>query len=205
MAARWFMVWALYAIPLVVAVRPVGEPVLDPDVWWHLRVGQWVVEHRQVTDTDPFSQYGQDRPWVAYSWLYEVVLWKLYEAFGLAGVVLYRAGMALAVVAAIHALVRRLERRFLVATALTGVAVLAVAMLFSERPWLFTILFTTLTVHAVVALRDEVPEPRWIWGLPIVFLSWANLHVQFVYGLLVLWVACLTTGLQARNAVEEMK
>jgi hypothetical protein len=203
MALRAVLIWALYAVPLVAAVRPLAEPVLDPDVWWHLRVGQWVVEHRQVTDTDPFSQAGPGKPWVAYSWLYEVVLWQLYQALGLAGVIAYRAVMALAVVAALHALVRRLDRRFLVAAALTGAGVLAVAMLFSERPWLFTILFTTLTLHAVAALRGEGPVPRWIWTLPIVFVVWANVHIQFVYGLLVLALACLAPALDRRLGLAE--
>src|SRR5919197_4765573 len=71
-ALRLLMLFALYAIPVVVALCPVAVPVLDPDIWWHLRVGQWVVEHGTVPQTDPFSQAG--RPWVAYSWLYEVTL-----------------------------------------------------------------------------------------------------------------------------------
>jgi hypothetical protein len=200
---RGMMLWALYAVPLVVAVRPVGVPVLDPDVWWHLRVGQWVVEHGQVTATDPFSRL--DQPWVAYSWLYEVLLYGLYQAFGLAGVVVYRAAMALAVVAAVHALARRLERRFLVATGLTAAAVLAVAPLFSERPWLFTVLFGTLTLHAVVALRRG-ESPRWVWTLPLVFVVWANVHIQFVYGLILLGLACVAPWidrlLPARSASE---
>jgi hypothetical protein len=183
---RGLMLWALYAIPLVVAIRPVGMPIYDPDIWWHLRVGEWVVEHRAVTTNDPFSQYGQDRRWVAYSWLYEVVVYGLYQAFGLAGVIVYRALMALAIVAAVHALVRRLEPRFLVATGLTAAAVLALAMLFSERPWLVTVLCSTLTLHAVVALRQPGDPPRWVWTLPIVFVLWANVHIQFVYGLFIL-------------------
>jgi hypothetical protein len=185
------MLWLLYAIPLVVTIRPVAVPILDPDIWWHLRVGQWVVEHRAVTTTDPFSQYGQDRPWVAYSWLYEVVIYALYRAFGLAGIIVYRVLMALAIVAAVHALVRRMEHRFLVATGLTAAAVLALAMLFSERPWLVTLLFSTLTLHAIVALRQPGPLPRWIWTLPIVYVLWANIHIQFIYGLFLLALGCM--------------
>lgn len=192
------LVWLLYAVPVLVAVRPIGEPLLDPDIWWHLRVGEWVVEHRAVTANDPFSQYGLERPWVAYSWGYEVLLHGLYRAFGLWGVIGYRTLMAVAVVAAIHRLVCRLERRFLPATLLTGVAVLAVAMLFSERPWLFTILFTTVTLHAVVVLRGDEPVPRWVWALPLVFVVWANVHIQFVYGLLVLGLGCVAPWIDHR-------
>src|SRR5262249_2219112 len=95
-AVRFVLILAIYALPLVVALRPVGIPVCDPDLWWHLRVGEWVVEHRAVPTTDPFSAYGQGKAWVAYSWLYEVLLYGLYSAIGLAGVVVYPTPPSLA-------------------------------------------------------------------------------------------------------------
>ncbi len=199
---RTVMLWALYAIPIVVAVRPVGIPIYDPDIWWHLRVGQWVVEHRAVTETDPFSMPGQTTPWVAYSWLYEVVIYGLFRAFGLAGVIVYRVAMSLAIVAAVHALVCRLEKRFVVATALTAAATLTIAMLFSERPWLVTILFSTLTLSAILGLRRPDIPPRWIWALPIVFCLWANIHIQLVYGLFLLALGCIAPLIDGRLGRE---
>jgi len=189
-ALRLFMVVALYAIPIVVTLRPVADPVIDPDIWWHLRVGQWVVEQGHVPVTDPFSSYGLDKTWVAYSWLYEVLVFLLHQAFGLAGIVVYRVALAVAIVAALHHLIRRRESRFLVATGLTAVATLAVAPLFSERPWLFTILFTILTLDAILDLRAGCAS-RSVWLLPVVYALWANLHIQFVYGLFLLGLACL--------------
>jgi hypothetical protein len=187
---RAVLVWSLYAIPIVVAVRPVGVPLLDPDVWWHLRVGEWVIEHQSVTANDPFSLPGQAKSWVAYSWLYEVVLYGLHSAFGLAGIILYRVIFSLAIVAAVHALVCRVQRNFLIATALTGVATIALAALFSERPWLITILFSTITLHAILCLRQSGAPPRWVWLLPILYVLWANVHIQFVYGLFLLALGC---------------
>src|SRR5437870_3541334 len=92
-AVRLFMLIALYALPVVVTMRPIADPILDPDIWWHLRVGHWVVEHRTLPTVDPFSQVHE--PWIAYSWLYEVLVFELYQAFGLAGIVGYRVALAL--------------------------------------------------------------------------------------------------------------
>lgn len=213
---RRLMVWVLYALPVVVTVQPVGWPKYDPDIWWHLRVGQWVVEHRAVTTTEPFSQLS-DTPWVAYSWLYEVLMYGLYSALGLYGIIAYRVGMALAVVAAVHGLVRRLQTNFLLATGLTGVAVLALSPLFSERPWLVTILFAALTLRAVVEIQGwegveregeapaELDAPRppwWVWLLPVAYVLWANVHIQFVYGLFILglaWVCSLVPDADVRS------
>src|SRR5579862_2340341 len=76
---RLAMVCCLYAIPVFATVH--GDA--DYDVWWHMRVGQWVVEHGTVTTTDPCSSYGHDKPWAAYSWLFEVLLYGCYQGFGL--------------------------------------------------------------------------------------------------------------------------
>lgn len=191
---RGLVLFALYAIPVLVTVQPVGVPVFDPDIWWHLRVGGWVVEHGAVPANDPFSQYGQDRPWVAYSWLYEVLVYLLHDRLGLYGIILYRVVGSLLVVAALHSLVRSLRADFLTTAGLTLAGTLAVQPLLYERPWLFTILFTTLTLHAVLAFRraDEGrPLPRWVWALPLVYVLWASIHIQFLYGIVVLGLGCL--------------
>jgi hypothetical protein len=180
------MLVGVSAIPLFAALRP----VTDPDIWWHLRAGQWIIEHGHVPANDPFSAPGADRAWVAYSWLFEVVVYTLYQRLGLTGVLLLRLALALAVVGAVHRLVARRERRFLVATLLTGVAALALVPLLNERPWLFTILFTTITLDVVLDLR-EGRRGVLFWLLPFLYVLWANMHIQFVYGFLVLGIACV--------------
>lgn len=177
---------AIYAIPIVASLRPVD----DFDLWWHLSIGKWVCEHRAVPITDPLSRWGADKTWVAYSWLFEVLAYWLYTVFGLAGIVAYRVSMSLAVVAALHRLIRRREPRFLVATCLTAAAAFALTPLFNERTWLFTILFGILTLDVVLDLRDGSCG-RGVWLLPFVYVLWANLHIQFVYGLFLLGLACL--------------
>jgi hypothetical protein len=187
--ARAVVAAAAYALVLVVTVRAVGEPLFDPDVWWHLRVGQWIAQNGAVTGNDPFSLPGQYKSWVAYSWLYELALYGLVKAFGLAGIIVYRAAASLLVVAAVHSLIRRLEPRRLVADGLTTLAALCLAPLMSERQWLLTILFAALTLRVVVELRDARRPAWWVCLLPLVYVIWANVHVQFVYGLFILALA----------------
>jgi hypothetical protein len=183
---RLLMLVALYSVPVVVCL----QPAIDWDLWWHLRVGQWVVDNGAVPQHDPFSAYGQDKPWVAYSWLFEVLVYGSQRAFGLTGALIYQTTLALAVVAAVHRLVARREPRFPVATALTALAVLALAALFKQRPWMFTILFITLTLDVVLDLRAGRKNRLTSW-LPLLYVLWANIHIQFVYGLFILGLACV--------------
>ena len=59
----------------------------------------------------------------------------------------------------------------------------------NERPWLLTILFYTLSLDLVLDLRAGRSR-RDIWLLPALFTLWANTHIQFVYGLFLLVLAC---------------
>jgi hypothetical protein len=186
-AALHVLVWtALYALPVALALRP----LVDPDIWWHLRAGQWIVEHGTLPATDPFSQYGVDsgKPWVAYSWLFEVLVYELHRTLGFPGLFLFRAVMTLLVVLALHRLAAKRASNFAAAALLTGVAVLGLLPMLTERPWLFTLLFGALTLDVVLDLREGRTGPM-TWLLPPLYALWANLHVQFVYGLFLLGLA----------------
>src|SRR5271155_4035223 len=60
--------------------------VLDLDIWWHIKVGEWIVAHQGFPHTGILSRTAADRPWIAYSWGYELLLSRAYAWFGLVGV-----------------------------------------------------------------------------------------------------------------------
>jgi hypothetical protein len=177
--------------PYLIVVLATLQPGVDADAWWHLRTGRWIVEHAAAPATDPFSAYGEGRAWVAYSWLFEVLLYGLHAALGLAGLMIFQVGAALAVVAALHRLIAPRERHFLSAIGLMSAAALALSLLCKQRPWMFTILFTILTLDVVL---DRLNRRRngLTWLLPFVYVLWANLHIQFIYGLAILIMGCVS-------------
>lgn len=174
----------VFVLPILLALKP---QVIDTDLWWHMSVGKWVSDHRTVPVFDPFSQR-TDKPWVAYSWLYEVLLYQIYAPFGLTGIVAYRLAMSLAMVWAVYALLRDREQPFTFVVA--GLAAIAMGGLFTPRPWQFTIVFAAVTLKVILDLRDGCAG-RGVWLLPLLYAVWANLHIQFIYGLFWLGLACL--------------
>ena len=108
----------------------------DPDVWWHLKAGEWIIEHGSLPVEDAFSSHGQGNAWTAYSWLPEVTLAALHRAFGLRGIVLFTAALAAAIIAAFYNLLRRMQGVPLLTYALTTAAVIGIVPLLSPRPWL---------------------------------------------------------------------
>jgi len=182
------MLVVLYAFPALLAMK--AALVTDSDLGWHLRTGQWIWQHAALPVTDPFSAYGAGRPWVAYSWLFEVLLYGLYRWLSLTGVMVYVVALTTLIAVCLHRLISRVQPNFAIGYAMTAVGLLAMAPMYVPRPWLFTILFFILAVDIVLEARSSPANWR-LWLLPPIFAIWANIHVQFVYGFLVLALATL--------------
>jgi hypothetical protein len=158
--------------------------VLDLDVWWHLRVGEWIVQHHALPHAGLFSRTAANRPWIAYSWGYEVLLWRVYAWFGVMGIGIFETLMTLAVAYAVYGMARRLSGHFwlsclLAAGACSGFLIPAYALRCCSMV-LFTI---TLTLILEANRSGRVQLLYW---LPPIFLLWSNLHIQFIYGIAVL-------------------
>ena len=179
---------ALYAIPPFLILYAVN--ILDADMWWHLRTGQWIVEHRAVPHTDSFSWTGMGQPWAAYSWLFELLIYGLFRWFGLLGILGYAYVMVLAIAVALHSLIRKFEPRLAQSVGLTALALVAMTRIWSPRPWLFTILFFCIELNVLVSVRRSSNFKHLLWLLPL-FALWANLHIQFLYGFCVLGAAAV--------------
>ncbi|HZU99101.1 MAG TPA: hypothetical protein VFF73_20510 [Planctomycetota bacterium] len=180
---RSLAVTFLYVAPAILA----SWRLLDPDIFWHLRTGQWIADHGCLPGTDAFSAFGAGKPWVAYSWVFELIVYGLYRAAGWAGILAFRSVMWVVISIALHRLVARRQPSFIVGWWITAVAIAALLGLCEPRPWLLTMLFFIIELDLV----DGAPDSRAMLALPAIFALWANVHVQFVYGLFVLVVYAL--------------
>lgn len=147
--------------------------VYDSDFWWHLRAGQWILQHHAVPRVDPFSWTIAGQTWVSFEWLSQVLFYALFALGGPAALILFKTLVVTALGACI------------VAAAGSGAAGLAGAVAacalafggdragFVERPQIFTFL---LTAVYLLVLRGSERRPALIWALPALQALWANLH-----------------------------
>jgi len=160
---------------------PLRNFTLDPDVWWHLKVGSTILatHHWPHTDTYSFTAYGA--PWIAYEWLGEILLAAVHHAAGLRGLMALDLVLGGAIVLALYGL----------ATARSGnskAAFVACALLLpliyipcTLRPQMLGYLFLVLTL--IILERFRQGHARTLWLLPPIFLAWVNTHGSFVLGL----------------------
>ena len=60
----------------------------DADVGWHIRTGEYILDHHQVPHQDLYSFSKPGAPWYAWEWLTDVIDGLLFRWAGLKGVVL---------------------------------------------------------------------------------------------------------------------
>jgi hypothetical protein len=156
--------------------------VLDPDTWWHLKVGEWILRNSALPHTGILSRTAAQRPWVAYSWGYEILLSLAYSWFGILGIGIFGTALTIGVGAAAYGMLRRLSGRFWLSCLLAAITCWAFLFNGAPRPVFFSyILFcVTLTLLFEAQRNGRIQLLYW---LPLVFLVWANLHIQFIYGL----------------------
>ncbi len=169
--------------------------VLDVDLWWHLKVGDWIWEHVAVPHTGILSRTAANRPWVAYSWGYEVLLSKAYAWMGLLGMGLFGTFLTIGIAYAVYWMMFRLSHRFW--TACIGSAMVCSAFLFNgmPRPFFFSIILFAITLTLLLE-ANRSGELSSLYWLPPIFFLWANLHIQFIYGLFAVGLFAGVTFLQ---------
>jgi hypothetical protein len=159
----------------------VGSGLLnDPDTYWQITLGQWMLDHHAVPRTDLYSFTMQGQPWISTQWLAQVAYALAYNIGGWAGpVVLAAASASLAIALLAHFLTARLARTPTLIILAATPALMAGHML--ARPHVLAMPIMVAWVAGLVAAMDRKGVPSF-WLLPLMAL-WANLHGGFVLGL----------------------
>lgn len=175
------------ALLLLLTVAPVLTsfsitPLLNGDIWWHLRSGQWILQNHAFPRTGLFSQYA-DRPWVDTSWGFDVKTAIAYKVLGLRAFAALLMGFKVAL-AVITFLLAGGRRNFWCAILLSAIAQFVIVDLL-PLPILASIFFFGIELLLLLESRRR-RDIRFLYWLPVLFLLWANLHGQFLLGLLLL-------------------
>jgi hypothetical protein len=165
---------------------------VDPDLWWHLKVGEGILTTNTWPTTDPYSYTAAGQPWLAYEWLGDVFFSAVARVGGLGALqalfIVLGAAIMLALYGYATMRARNSKAGFVAATVLLVLA----AANFNLRPQMMGYLFLVLTLIALERFRQGSFLALWL--LPPLFLLWINTHGSWEIGLAVVllyWVCGL--------------
>jgi hypothetical protein len=178
--------WAAAAFALLIApyysIRT-WAAVVDPDIWWHMRTGDWIIAHHAVPRNAIFSQH-MERPWIAYSWLFDVLVSSLQHRFGLAGLPGFLICLQVLISLIFLLAMRHFARSFWWSLIIASFAIYAFYVN-PLRSLLFSLLFFIIELAIIFEADRRADDKLLFWTAPL-FLLWANLHIQFIHGLFIL-------------------
>lgn len=199
---RWAFILRSALVLFVLAALAVflihSASAINQDLGRHLKMGEIIWETKQVPTINLFSYTNPNWPFINHHWLSEVIYYLLSLAIGIKGLIVFNAALILAA----FILVWRLAWRpnYFIASTL---AALLGAGLILERTEIRPEVFGFLLLAIFLVILDKNKEKiRWhFWLLAPLTLLWVNLHISFVYGLVLIFFFFLDRLWQRRRAV----
>jgi hypothetical protein len=184
--------WA-FSFPVMLATLIVGRVfyegrafAVDPDLWWHIKVGQNILTTRHWPTADPFSFTVAGTPWIAYEWLGDVAIGAVAKFGGLLGLDIFLIVLASVVMLSLYGYATMRSGNSKAGFISAGVLCSLAYASFNLRPQMFGYLFLILTLIALERFRQGKPQA--LWFLPPLFLVWINTHGSWIIGLGVIFV-----------------
>jgi hypothetical protein len=162
----------------------------DPDLWWHLRTGQLILENHRLFHVDPYSFTRFGQPWVDHEWLSQILIFALYKAVGWGGLI--SAFAALITFAFFFVFLRSKAQPYIAGTMTVWGAIASVPS-FGVRPQMFTLFLASLLL-LILERSDE--RPRLLWWTPALMVLWVNLHAGYALGIAFLLIFLIGDALE---------
>lgn len=177
---------AIIAVFLIRAPHPASSGSVDPDVYWHLLYGHWILDHLALPTADMWSWTMPGKNYNLTQWLGEVAIAAAEQIAGEFGKQTLAAALASLTILLSYKSARCYlpNRSAAIMTALVGCSVM-VSM--TCRPHLFT--FLGLATLSWIFAAHETTGRRWVLGLvPPIMALWVNCHGGYAFGLIYLWL-----------------
>ena len=198
-----------FDLVLVVGVIVLGFAIAsfsvrNADFWRHAGTGRLIAEGNYVFGNDPLSYTTKGRKWTNPSWLYDVIVYKLYSASPDKGrpVVVFKA-ILIALMASVLLFARRKGQSMWLGAMCVGLVLLAAAPRMVMAPAIMSMLFLAVTIWLLIhasRFKDR-------WSLPVAFAAlfavWSNCDEWFILGPIALGLFALGEFLQQRTRPEE--
>jgi hypothetical protein len=193
-AARWldlprFFIIAIFVTMLIAAI----QPVTDPDFWWHLTTGNWILSHHAIPHQDLFTFTRSGQRWITHEWLSEILLASLYAAGRLPLISLALGAVTAAGFLFVYLSIDR-RVNFVIRGLVLALGVAAANPIWGPRIQMITFALSALTYLWVKRFCEGHSQA--LYALPAVILLWVNLHAGFVFAYAIVGIALAIEGVR---------
>lgn len=168
---RALVVFLLFALLFISQINT----ILDIDLWWNLKTGEYILENLEVPRQDIFSYTMKGRPWIDHEWFSQVLYYLTFSRFGWLGLNVLKAFIiSLCFFVLLCFSVSKYNKISYVLLLILG-SILAFGYRSFLRPEIFSYLFLCAFLYILESERK-------IYMLPLLQIVWVNVHGYFILG-----------------------
>ena len=167
------------AIPFLLARRGMN----DPDIWWHLRNAEYLMQHKELPRVDNYSFTVAGHDWINHEWLSEVPYYLALRSMGLVGVKSLSLALISLTFLGLLYLSYKESGNFKAAAAACCFTAFLASVSFGPRTILFGYLYLVVLLIILQRFRQGGRAPLWV--LPPLFCLWVNTHGSWLLGLII--------------------
>jgi hypothetical protein len=184
-----------YILVILIAIVFCLRLVHEPDLWWQLRTGEYILEKGTVPKADVFSYTYAGVDWLNVKWGFEIVQAKTVQLFGPEFLFLPQvlANLLMLFLLLKTTLLLAAEKR--ISKPIIGLALLlflvGLSYRMNGRPEMVTYTFTAFYLFVFTNIWRG--NKKWIYAIIPAQIIWANMHEGYGVGMVMIMVYVAST------------
>lgn len=155
------------------------KKVYNPDVFYHLKMGEIVSKTGGAVNTEQFSFIKKGLRIIHHEWLGDLILYKIYSITGYAGLSIFKTLIVAISFLLLFLCMIKIYGHIIMMSLFFILYAFSLQFIAVEKPVIFTIFFIAFLITILHSKSKYL-----IFFLPPLFLLWANVHPGFLFGLL---------------------
>lgn len=193
-----------WILVLLVAVVSCIKFIYEPDIWWQIATGNWILEQGQVPTVDVFSYTYENEPWINVKWGAEVLMALVDRTLGVELLPL----LQMLCILGILFFIKRIYFQFLATNMnetskkkIFGLVIASLLALFivnfrmNSRPEMFSHLFSMVLLFLI--LHHKKSNSAVIFLLIPLQIIWTNIHEAYGIGMVVMVIFLVSFWIEA--------
>ena len=170
----------LLGASLLLVIIKIKSLIVDGDTFWAIKAGEWITINRDVPRSDSFSWTANGNSWVAHEWLFDLLIYKIHNAFGYYGIALFVSVGLLFILYFLWKLYAGENKNLVLTIIIYTIVVSMIQSGIVARPQVYGYGFFVYFFYVLYRRKNL------LWTLPPVTVIWANMHGSVVLGIAML-------------------
>jgi len=159
------------------------NPPVDPDFGWHYKYGEYLFQNGKILRDNVFSYTNTGYKWANSYWIPELIMYMSYHFLGnvIPSLIL---GLSMSLVFLLI-IKDHTDDKFVISLTHISAMIALNSFYTTVRPLYYSTILMFLLIHTLL-------QKKRLKLVPLLFLIWANMHADFVIGLFIVGIYCLS-------------